>query len=409
MMRELRLLLITDALYPYLNANSEIVYRLARELGKKYSCQITILGSNERDICSQEDGIRTCSFHSIEKYHSIQENNPQKWKRMLKIICDPECLRYYATIKINHKAAEHKEYLYAISKELKREKYDCIIGFSNPFDSLRALSRIQTRVPYIAYKLDPCANRFYHDHYKWRKKEEERADRKAAAIITTDLIRNDYPSNTKKDIIEKINVLQFPNVIRYNREPLGLGDKDHIHCVFTGTLYREIRNPRYTIELFAALKQEPVTFHIFGMNYSALPECLPDNVITHGLVLSDEALGYMQGADVLVNIGNAFLNLMPSKLLTYISLGKPILNIIKDRRCPTIPYIDKYPLKLSVLETTEPTKDDIGRVRDFILSSKGKHVPFEQIEKLYEDCTPEYVGKKFYDIICGTIEKTTLF
>ena len=138
---------------------------------------------------------------------------------------------------------------------------------------------------------------------------------------------------------------------------------------------------------------------------NCIPDVLPANIIFHGEVDSETALKCMLSADVLVNIGNTVLNMMPSKLLTYISTGKPILNIIKDPACPTVPYMEKYPLALNILETKRPTEEDVSRARNFILHSKGKQIPFAEIEQRYYDCTPEYVGGKLYEIICGAIEK----
>ncbi len=407
-MRELNLLFITNDLFPYLNACSEIVYRLANELGEKYSCQITILGYREREVSAKDPpGIKTICIHSITKFNMLQRSNTNRWLRLLKAMQDPECLRYYLARKTHDLYADCKEYQYAINKALKSEKYDCIIGFSNPFDSLRALSRIHTDVPYIAYKLDPSSNAFDPGHVERGKKDEKEADLAAAAIITTDLIRDEYPENTEKEILGKIHVLQFPNIIRYTPAPVSLGSKEKIHCVFTGSLYPEVRNPRYTLQLFEALRQEAIVFHIFGKSYcdETLPENLPENVIHHGLVTSDEAIRYMQGADILVNIGNTRMNQIPSKLLTYISLGKPILNIIKDPKCPTIPYMEKYPMKLNLLETTEPTQGDIMKVHDFLVTCRGRTVTFDRIEKLYEHCTPEYVGRELYNVICRLVKQ----
>ena len=67
--------------------------------------------------------------------------------------------------------------------------------------------------------------------------------------------------------------------------------------------------------------------------------------------------------------------------------------------------MEKYPLGLTILETPEPTEDDVNRVRNFILANKGKRIPFEKIKELYYDCTPEYVGGKVYEIICKVVEE----
>ena len=96
---------------------------------------------------------------------------------------------------------------------------------------------------------------------------------------------------------------------------------------------------------------------------------------------------------------------MPSKILDYISSGKPILNICKIRNCPTLPLMERYPMGLTIFED-EGISDLVSeRVKEFCLQNKGKQVPYEQIEKLYPECTIEYVGKQFDDTIQAAINE----
>ena len=89
-----------------------------------------------------------------------------------------------------------------------------------------------------------------------------------------------------------------------------------------------------------------------------------------------------------MNIGNKVLNQVPSKLFTYIATGKPIINLCTSRNCPTIPYLDKYPLSLNVFE------DDIlearKQVESFIANSVGKRVAAEEIAHDFYECSAEY-------------------
>ncbi len=407
------ILIVTDWLYPYLNANSEIAYRIAYFLHDSFNIKISILGFNpvsELSFPRIRVGFDHISVVALERLDQIVKSNPKKINRICKIAIDSSCRRYYLNCKLGRRNALGIEYKHALNSLLKKQKYDCLIGFMNPKASLFALSHIIKEIPFVAYKLDPWSSHYNIKQKELAQQDERKADLKAAAIITTDLIRKDYPKTTPVEILNKISVLNFPNVIDFKslNDQRFISQPKEIHCVFAGGLYKDIRNPEYTLKLFARLKDSKIVFHIFGKQYGSenMLETLSENVTWHGRVTSDEALGYMQSADVLVNIGNTVLNQMPSKILTYISLGKPILNIIKDPNCPTLPYMEKYPLALNILETPEPTKEDIARVRDFILTNRGKHIPFETIKELYYDCTPEYVGGKVYEIICKVVEES---
>ena len=407
----LRVLFLTN--YLYRNANAEIVNRLAQVLYERFQCDITVMGYTrgvEYETPPVQEGITRLAIGSVSKLQSIWGTIPERWKRMLAILASPECYRYFVVNKFDAKHSLRKEYTHALRRLLKNQKFDCIIGVSFPTESLTSLLSLKTDIPFIAYKLDPWSTHFEKVGIEEEKQNEQEVDAAASAIVVTDLIRKDYPADTSPAILEKLHVLNFPNIVHYQvfDKPVTFMGSEAVHCVFTGGLYFNIRNPAYLFDLFKRLEQNNIILHIYGRQIgeqNCIPDVLPSNIIFHGEVDSDTALNCMLSADILVNIGNTVLNMMPSKLLTYISTGKPILNIIKDPACPTVPYMEKYPLALNVLETELPTEADVSRVKDFILHSRGKQIPFEEIEQKYYDCTPEYVGGKLYELICSAIEK----
>ena len=120
---------------------------------------------------------------------------------------------------------------------------------------------------------------------------------------------------------------------------------------------------------------------------------------SHGIVPPSVADDIMLQADVLLHVGNAVDSLMPSKILDYISSGKPILNICKIPTCPTLPLMERYPLGMTVNESDEITEELLDSITRFCTTSKDKSIPFDQIHQLYYDSTIDYVGDRFYDII----------
>ena len=410
MSKPLRILFLTNELYR--NANAEIVYRLAGVLHKQYQCDITVMGFKrgiEYESLPVQDGITRINIRSVSKFKSICETRPERWRRMVAILAAPEAYRYVFNIKLDPRHSLRIEYEHALIRLLKKQQFDCIIGVTLPTEALTSLINIKTGAPFVAYKLDPWSSHYGLMSINEEKQNEQKVDAAASAIVVTDLIRREYPADTGPAILEKIHVLNFPNIVPYflkdKPSPFDQDGKT-IHCVYTGGLYWDIRNPSYMIEVFKQFLQGKIVLHIFGRQIGkrCLPDELPANIIYHGEVDSETALSCMLAADILVNIGNTVLNMMPSKLLTYISTGKPILNFIKDPACPTLPYMEKYPMALNILETEIPTEEDVSRVREFILRNKGMKRPFEEIEKIYYDCTPEYVGGKLYGIICEAIE-----
>ena len=94
---------------------------------------------------------------------------------------------------------------------------------------------------------------------------------------------------------------------------------------------------------------------------------------------------------MLVNIGNAVDNQMPSKIFEYISTGKPVVNIYKSPECPTLKYLERYPLALNLYEkdAEERPAENAEKVRAFCLAHRGERVPADKILQLYSANTFE--------------------
>ena len=84
----MKLLFITNDLYPYLNANSEIVYRLAEELTNKHRCEITVLGYNNSKDLSFPDPpykINTVRMKSVTDYFRIKLRSQSNFEKNIKL------------------------------------------------------------------------------------------------------------------------------------------------------------------------------------------------------------------------------------------------------------------------------------------------------------------------------------
>ena len=403
----MKLLFVTDGAYPDMTANSEIVFRLAKILREKYACDISILfrgGDSTKETVSDSFGFQLYPIRSLLRYEKIKKIENRFLRRAL-LICNPDCLRCAINFGFNRKYYIEEEYRYAIKKRIIADRYDCIIAVSFPPDTLIAMSKTKSAIPFVSYKLDPWSTNQSINYTDADRVDEEKADECASAIIVTELTKKDLIQNKLTKFLYKTYVLNFPNILQYKKEHNNITFGNGIHFLFAGRFYNNIRNPQYTFRLFERLRQKGYYFHVVGHTRDDFGEeySVPDNIIFHGKVNSEMALCYMKAADILVNVGNTVLNQIPSKIYTYIALGKPILNIIKDPGCPTVPILEKYPLALNLLETEGPTEEELEQVSTFILNNKEKHVPYETIKQAYFDCTPEYVSGKLYEIICKVV------
>ncbi|MBQ8603961.1 MAG: hypothetical protein IJ410_03850, partial [Oscillospiraceae bacterium] len=94
--------------------------------------------------------------------------------------------------------------------------------------------------------------------------------------------------------------------------------------------------------------------------------------------------------DMLLNIGNAISNMVPSKIFDYFATGKPIVNVQKIDNAPDVEYFEKYPLQITLPEYSGEMQSQ--QLYEFIKTSKGKHLDFAQVKDLYYTATPEYVA-----------------
>jgi hypothetical protein len=132
--------------------------------------------------------------------------------------------------------------------------------------------------------------------------------------------------------------------------------------VFVGTLYQGLRSPDYLLKLFVGLKRLPqhrdIELHIYGgvVGTSNLFDGVGDpaaNAIhLHGQVSRERALEAMSDADLLVNIGNTSAIQLPSKVVEYVWLGRPILNIASHDNDSSYEYLKGHPAMLNLVART---------------------------------------------------------
>lgn len=401
----MKVLIVTNDLPPYLNANSSIIYRVAKELHETYNQEILILGLQT----SAEVGphpyldFQTFSIDGMYRYTSLVPAALKKSHKALRILTHPSiwpmAFRHFL---LRHPLCGlYKRRICGILKE--NPDIDCVIAVSEPSDIPLALVKLPLCPPWVSYRLDP-----------WKMisrggVEKELVERACSAVIIPPTLRHEYLSEETGRLPDKLRTVEFPNL-----RPLPEGGaqtagwrRDQIHCAYVGQIYSGVRSPEFVIKLFAAAREEGLVLHIIGNSEADAAlwrEKLPENVILHGRVPYEEAAGYMQAADILVNLGNVIPDALPSKIIDYFSAGKPILNFYRIKRCPTLPYMERHPAALSVYEGGGLSEDLVRQVSGFCAAHKGQRIPFAEMERLYQECTPAYVGRQVYETLCSVCQ-----
>lgn len=131
-----------------------------------------------------------------------------------------------------------------------------------------------------------------------------------------------------------------------------------IRLVYVGTLYRGLRNPERLLALFRALAEagtgQAFELHFYGSPNDCadlLARCkvsAPSSLRMHGLVPRNEVTLAMDDADVLVNIGNDSRVQLATKVIEYMAMGKPILNLVSIDDDASTTVLENYPAALTV-------------------------------------------------------------
>lgn len=288
-------------------------------------------------------------------------------------------------------------------QKLKNENYDILIPISGYYEA--AAVAMESDIPVVLYQVDPCASnaKFARKIYKEVARFEKRLYEAAAAIITTPIIYREICENYPEQIVKKTHAMEFPNVDA--EDTLGSKrERTDIRCLFAGSLYPTARNPRYTVKLFNGIQNSQIRLVFVGADKEQMREFVEEKQIAGnmsflGKLPLEKAQEEIADADILVNIGNIMTNQVPSKIFEYISSGKPIINICVNQNCPSIPYLEKYPLALSIVEGVGTPEEHSAQIEKFIIENAGRTVDKAIILERFKECTAEYCARQMTHVL----------
>ena len=277
--------------------------------------------------------------------------------------------------------------------------FDAVISTSTPYTGHLVGKTVKKACPDVPWTVD-IGDPFSFGQPPWNnmslyKGLNHRSEAKVLNLadsisVTVDSCKEAY-GELFPDIEDKITVIPplFSGTITsQQKKPETRKDR---RLVFTGSLYKEIRNPAYLLDVLVTVfeKTPEVEVHFYGH----LNDCAdlfkhhlrksPKNVFVHGLVSREAASEALDKADILINIANRTRHQLPSKLVDYMASGKPILNIVSIADDNSVSFLSSYPITATVMENSNGVKkDDVEKINQFI--KKSTVVPKQTIEVLLE-------------------------
>ncbi len=384
----MRLLIMTGPLIPRPGNNANLIGKLIphfRTSGHEVHLFSATPAENEKDL---PDKCFDAPVHWVVDHRS-------GWRRKL---------LYPAVAKVTDRNGYSDALQVQILKDALRlvhkdYPFDAVIATSEPYSMAVAALNLKG-VKKVLYIMDPPACVSNGVETAYRNRVLPSLLKKNDAILTTPFIKEALLSHGFQ-IAARMETVGFPMIGQALPEK-KVPDDGRIRLLFCGWLYSGIRSPEYFLNIVSRLDHRfEVTF--MGKECETLPERFPvetkATIICRAIQPYETALQAMADADVLINIGNSVPVHMPSKTLEYINTGKPIVNFYKFADCPTLYYTEKYPLALNLFEGDKDADAAAERFIRFCESHKGQKTDQVVLQRVYEDCTPQYIA----DLICDII------
>lgn len=340
--------------------------------------------------------------------------SPAQWARVaaargLAMLLEGRC---YAQRGVPVHAANH------LGKRLRalclENEYDWVVSVAYPFTNHLVAARWTPESTRLAlYNLDPYWNNGTYPPQLAAARADEEADvyQKANCIFCTPEQLPDYQIPAFQRVAGKIHPLPYPKLVRPKVQqacPIQF-DPECINLLYLGTVYGDIRKPEALFKLFQhAVEIEPrLRLYIVGKKFGAdadryLTEYkakLGEKLQCYSPIPPEQTVDLLLRADVLVNMGNTVRNQMPSKVVEYISTGKPILNISASETCNTLVVLKRYPLCFQCFSWPEETSVVAKELVNFCQREKGNALPWSEIEVLYDDLKLDQIARNFLQVL----------
>lgn len=305
-----------------------------------------------------------------------------------------------------------------MSKLLEQEQPDAILTFSVPFSS-----HLYTFESLKKSKIKPIWNSFLIDTHSQKTNidlktkqifadEENSVFKNSDKVFLLNTLQEGYSFEKYSEWFHKFIFFKLP----FFKLPLEYNFKsnDGIHkssntidISFAGTLYDDSSPIDFLCNYIDACKDKNIRFHFMGKFYpknneklNNLANLMPSQVFLYGFKSREFVLSSLQKSDVLINIGNNNTNQIPSKILEYIGLQKPIFSFIRDENDAALEYLNKYPYSFVINENKEVSMADlVNQSLDFFDNCKKNSVSISKLRKDFEGYLEEDVTSQIVEII----------
>ena len=124
-------------------------------------------------------------------------------------------------------------------------------------------------------------------------------------------------------------------------------------------------------------------------------------VCSHGYVPIPDLNMAVSKCDFMLSIGNCFsgtVTSLPSKVISYMAYGKPIIHIDGGPNDSAKLYLQQYPYCL-IIDPNADIEDNAFKMKAFMRDNLGKRVPFDDVQQCFQLNTPKYTAQQIVNAV----------
>ena len=319
-------------------------------------------------------------------------------KRLAKLACHPLAARAAVLQLALHRPRRTTVTKKRIERLCAAKAYDAVVCVCAPYRAAFALEKARITAKKLLWQMDPYAGQSGYTAPGGFAREKQLIDAMHRVYIAPTALRDYAEGAPLYEVRGKMRVLGFPALVPMP-DP---APHEGLRCTFCGSLYPGLRQPDFALALFSALDDPRLTLTMAGRGWQPFADAarkagqvLGSRLVLPGPVPPDEAARMEQDADILVSLGNARDEQMPSKIFAFLGSGKPILHLAASDTDPTLPYLARYPLALVLYAKDGVTPGVTARLNRWLHEVRGRQLPYAETAQLYPEFTPEKVAEEF--------------
>ena len=327
--------------------------------------------------------------------------------RLARLACHPAAARAAVLQLALHRPRRTTAAKAAIEKLCAAKAYDAVVCVCAPYRAAFALETARISAKKLLWQMDPYAGQHGYKAPGGFAREKQLIDAMHRVFIAPTALPDYAPGAPLYEVRGKMRVLGFPALVPMP-DP---APHEGLRCTFCGSLYPGLRQPDFALALFSALDDPRLTLTMAGRGWQPFADAarkagqvLGSRLVLPGPVPPDEAARMEQDADILVSLGNARDEQMPSKIFAFLGSGKPILHLAASESDPVLAFLAQYPLALVLQQKDGVTPEIAARLRAWLDNTQGQRLPYAETAALFPAYTPDVTAQA----LVNGIEKESL-